>query len=214
MSLSVTDTGTGMDERTQARLFEPFFTTKELGRGTGLGLATVYGIVRQSGGHIRVSTRLHEGTTFTVYLPRAAGEAESEDSTETPGGSTRGTETVLVVEDEEAVRVLSRRVLKARGYHVLDAAGAAEALELTDQGQRRIDLLVTDVVMPGMGGPALAEQLVGLQPGLRVLYISGYAEEAIRRHGELPAGGALLEKPFTADQLARRVREALSAADA
>jgi PAS domain S-box-containing protein len=214
VALSVTDTGTGMDERTQARLFEPFFTTKELGRGTGLGLATVYGIVRQSGGHIRVNTRLHEGSTFTVYLPRADGDTESDPMPEPPGASARGSETVLVVEDEEAVRVLSLRVLKARGYHVLDAAGAAEALALIEQGGRRIDLLVTDVVMPGMGGPALAEQLVVLQPGLRVLYISGYAEEAIRRQGELPAGGALLEKPFTADQLARRVRETLSAADA
>jgi CheY-like chemotaxis protein len=214
VELSVSDDGVGMDERTQARLFEPFFTTKELGRGTGLGLATVYGIVRQSGGHIRVSTRLHEGTTFTVYLPRVDGEADSEDAPESPAPSTRGNETVLVVEDEEAVRVLARRVLKARGYHVLDAASAADALELTDGGRRRVDLLVTDVVMPGMGGPALAERLVGLQAGLRVLYISGYAEEAIRRHGELPAGGALLEKPFTADQLARRVREALSSTDA
>jgi two-component system cell cycle sensor histidine kinase/response regulator CckA len=149
-----------------------------------------------------------------VYLPRVDGEAETEPAQEASGSTTRGSETVLVVEDEEAVRGLSRRVLKARGYHVLDAASAAEALELTDQGRRRLDLLVTDVVMPGMGGPALAEQLVALQPGLRVLYISGYAEEAIRRHGELPAGGALLEKPFTADQLARRVRETLSAADA
>ncbi|HEX6106012.1 MAG TPA: PAS domain S-box protein [Gemmatimonadales bacterium] len=211
IALTVADTGIGMDERTQARLFEPFFTTKELGRGTGLGLATVYGIVRQSGGHIRVSTRLHEGSTFTVYLPRAQGEAELDPAPDSGPGAMRGSETVLVVEDEEAVRVLARRVLRSRGYRVLDAGSAAEALELADRGRRRIDLLVTDVVMPGMGGPALAEELVQRQPGLRVLYITGYAEEAILQQGALPAGGALLEKPFTADQLARRVREALSA---
>ncbi|HEU5042170.1 MAG TPA: ATP-binding protein, partial [Gemmatimonadales bacterium] len=213
VALSVADNGTGMDERTQARLFEPFFTTKELGRGTGLGLATVYGIVRQSGGHIRVSTRLHEGTTFTVYLPRVEGQLELEPSEESEPAAAPGTGTVLVVEDEESVRVLARRVLTARGYHVLDAADAAEALTLTDGGRRRIDLLVTDVVMPGMGGPALAERLVAAQPGLRVLYISGYAEEAIQRQGSLPAGGALLEKPFTADQLASRVREAIAGLD-
>ena len=210
VALSVADNGTGMDERTQARLFEPFFTTKELGRGTGLGLATVYGIVRQSGGHIRVSTRLHEGSTFTVYLPRVEGRLEIESLPEPEATSSRGSGTVLVVEDEEAVRVLARRVLTARGYHVLDAAGAAEALTLTDNGRRPLDLLVTDVVMPGMGGPALVERLVAVQPGLRVLYISGYAEEAIRRQGSLPAGGSLLEKPFTADQLASRVRETIA----
>jgi two-component system cell cycle sensor histidine kinase/response regulator CckA len=210
VALSVADNGTGMDERTQARLFEPFFTTKELGRGTGLGLATVYGIVRQSGGHIRVSTRLHEGSTFTVYLPRVEGRLELESPPEPEPTSPRGTGTVLVVEDEESVRVLARRVLTARGYQVLDAASAAEALTLTENGRRPLDLLVTDVVMPGMGGPALAERLVAEQPGLRVLYISGYAEEAIRRQGSLPAGGSLLEKPFTADQLALRVRETIA----
>ncbi|HYC34053.1 MAG TPA: ATP-binding protein, partial [Gemmatimonadales bacterium] len=210
VALSVADTGTGMDERTQARLFEPFFTTKELGRGTGLGLATVYGIVRQSGGHIRVNTRLHEGSTFTVYLPRVEGVADLDPLDDVSPVPIRGTGTVLVVEDEEAVRVLAKRVLVVRGYQVLDAGSAQEALELTDGGRRRIDLLITDVVMPGMGGPALAERLVAAQPGLPVLYISGYAEEAIRRQGSLPAGGALLEKPFTADQLARRVREAIA----
>ena len=213
VALSVADTGTGMDERTQARLFEPFFTTKELGRGTGLGLATVYGIVRQSGGHIRVNTRLHEGSTFTVYLPLVEGDAEADATGHSPTVPASGSETVLVVEDEEAVRALARRVLTAKGYRVLDAASATEALKLADGGRRRLDLLVTDVVMPGMGGPALAEQLVAQQPGLRVLYISGYAEEAIRRQGTLAAGGALLEKPFTADELARRVRQALSAGD-
>ena len=210
VAFSVADTGTGMDERTRARLFEPFFTTKELGRGTGLGLATTYGIVRQSGGHIRVHTRLNEGTTFTVYLPRVEGDPEPDSGPETGEAAARGSGTVLVVEDEEAVRALARRVLKGRGYQVLDAASAAEALELIDGGRRRVDLLVTDVVMPGMGGPELAERLAAMQPRLRVLYMTGYAGEAIRRQGTLPAGGTMLEKPFTADQLAREVLEALS----
>jgi PAS domain S-box-containing protein len=210
VAVSVTDTGTGMDERTQARLFEPFFTTKELGRGTGLGLATVYGIVRQSGGHIRVRTQLKQGTTFSIYLPRA----EADESAEPEGNETddlpEGTETVLVVEDEEAVRALARRVLRARGYRVLEAASAPDALALLESWDHRLDLLITDVVMPGMGGPALAERLIRDRPDLRVLYISGYAEEAIQRHGELPAGGMLLEKPFTAEQLSRCVRDTLS----
>jgi len=211
--VSVADTGTGMDERTQARLFEPFFTTKELGRGTGLGLATVYGIVRQSGGHIRVRTQLHQGSTFSVYLPRVEGAAGGESEIGADAGGAPGTETVLVVEDEEAVRALARRVLASRGYRVLEAGSAADALTLAAEAREPIDLLLTDVVMPGMGGPALAERLVRGRPGLRVLYISGYAEEAIQRHGSLPAGGALLEKPFTADELAFRVRETLSASE-
>jgi PAS domain S-box-containing protein len=210
VALSVGDDGVGMDDRTRARLFEPFFTTKELGRGTGLGLATVYGIVRQSGGHIRVHTRLHEGSIFTVYLPRAEGpvrpDDESAGSTEDPGGAG----TVLVVEDEEAVRTLACRVLRGKGYRVLEAASADLALAILGGSTDPIDLLLTDVVMPGMSGPVLADRLLGRHPSLRVLYMSGYAEEAIERQGSLPAGGELLEKPFTADQLARRVRAAIA----
>jgi two-component system cell cycle sensor histidine kinase/response regulator CckA len=210
VALAVMDTGVGMDDRTRARLFEPFFTTKELGRGTGLGLATVYGIVRQSGGHIRVHTRLNEGSAFTVYLPRAEGPSDAEDeasgAVEAPGGAG----TVLVVEDEEAVRTLASRVLRAKGYRVLEAASADLALAILGGNRQPIDLLLTDVVMPGMSGPALAQRLVGQHPDLRVLYMSGYAEEAIERQGSLPAGGDLLEKPFTADQLARRVRAAIA----
>jgi two-component system cell cycle sensor histidine kinase/response regulator CckA len=210
VSLAVTDTGVGMDDRTRARLFEPFFTTKELGRGTGLGLATVYGIVRQSGGHIRVHTRLHEGSTFTIYLPRAEGPSEAGDDgpgqAEEPGGAG----TVLVVEDEEAVRTLACRVLRAKGYRVLEAASADLALAILGGSTEPIELLLTDVVMPGLSGPALAQRLVARHPSLRVLYMSGYAEEAIERQGALPAGGDLLEKPFTADQLARRVRAAMA----
>ncbi|HEX2219815.1 MAG TPA: PAS domain S-box protein [Gemmatimonadales bacterium] len=209
VELSVSDDGVGMDERTQARLFEPFFTTKELGRGTGLGLATVYGIVRQSGGYIRVSSRLHHGSTFTVYLPRVSGRAyadvESPGWAEQPGGAG----TVLVVEDEETVRRLACRVLRTKGYRVLEAEHPAAALRLVREHGGPIDLLVTDIVMPGMTGPALVERLIADRPELKVLYITGYAEEAIERQGSLPAGGALLEKPFTARQLADRVRAAL-----
>jgi two-component system cell cycle sensor histidine kinase/response regulator CckA len=210
VELSVRDDGIGMDERTLARLFEPFFTTKELGRGTRLGLATVYGIVRQSGGHIRVNSRLHHGTTFSVYLPRTERTGES---LEEPLGwidRPRAAGTVLVVEDEESVRRLASRVLRARGYRVLEARDGAEALNLTGDRQGPIDLLVTDIIMPGLGGPALAERLLQVQPDLKVLYITGYSEEAIRQQGMLPAGGSLLEKPFTAHQLAERVRAALA----
>ena len=210
VALSVSDTGVGMDDRTRARLFEPFFTTKELGRGTGLGLATVYGIVRQSGGHIRVHTRLNEGSTFTVYLPHAAGATYLEDDGPGPAEAPGGAGTVLVVEDEEAVRTLASRVLRAKGYRVLEAASADLALAILGGNTDSIDLLLTDVVMPGMSGPALAQRLIGQHPSLRVLYMSGYAEEAIERQGSLPAGGDLLDKPFTADQLARRVREAIA----
>jgi signal transduction histidine kinase/CheY-like chemotaxis protein len=210
VELSVSDNGVGMDERTQARLFEPFFTTKELGRGTGLGLATVYGIVRQSGGHIRVSTRLHHGSTFTIYLPMAEGTAEPEIEAEGWADIPRGTGTILVVEDEDAVRYLACRVLRGNGYRVLEAADPAAALRIVQAEAQPIDLLVTDIVMPGMIGPVLAERLVAARPDLKVLYITGYAEEAIERQGALPAGGALLEKPFTAQQLADSARRALA----
>ena len=210
VEVSVRDDGVGMDERTLARLFEPFFTTKEMGRGTGLGLATVYGIVRQSGGHIRVNSRLHHGSTFTVYLPRVEGLGEGLE--EFPGwiDQPRATGTVLVVEDEVAVRRLASRVLRARGYRVLEASDGGEALQLVDQFGGPLDLVLTDIIMPGLSGPALVERLLPTTPDLKVLYITGYSEAAIRQHGLLPAGGALLEKPFTAHQLAERVHAALA----
>ena len=210
VELSVRDDGVGMDERTLARLFEPFFTTKELGRGTGLGLATVYGIVRQSGGHIRVSSRLHHGSTFTVYLPKVEGAGDRTEELPPWLEQPRGAGSVLVVEDEETVRRLACRVLRARGYRVLEARDGAEALQLVRRHEGPLDLLLTDIIMPGLGGPALVERLLPDRPDLKVLYITGYSEEAIGRHGVLPAGGALLEKPFTAHQLAERVREALA----
>jgi two-component system, cell cycle sensor histidine kinase and response regulator CckA len=214
VALSVSDDGVGMDERTQARLFEPFFTTKELGRGTGLGLATVYGIVRQSGGHIRVSTRLHHGSTFTIYLPRAEGAPETGAEPGEWAEPPHGAGTIFVVEDEPTVRRLACRVLQADGYRVIEAGDPAAALRIAREQDHPVDLLVTDIVMPGMTGPALAERLLARWPLLKVLYITGYAEEAIERQGVLPAGGALLEKPFTAQQLAQHVRQALVGAEA
>jgi PAS domain S-box-containing protein len=213
VEVSVRDDGMGMDERTLGRLFEPFFTTKELGRGTGLGLATVYGIVRQSGGHIRVNSRLHHGSTFTVYLPRVEGPGERLE--ELPGwiDQPRAAGTVLVVEDELAVRRLASRVLRARGYRVLEASDGGDALQLVDRHGGPLDLVLTDIIMPGLSGPALVERLLPGTPDLKVLYITGYSEDAIRQHGLLPAGGALLEKPFTAHQLAERVRAALAKAE-
>jgi PAS domain S-box-containing protein len=212
VELSVSDVGVGMDERTQAHLFEPFFTTKELGRGTGLGLATVYGIVRQSGGHIRVNTRLNQGSTFTIYLPRVEGVPEHATPTP-PVEPPKGTGTIFVVEDEETVRHLACRVLRANGYRVLEAADPSTALRLAREQARPADLLLTDIVLPGMNGPVLAERLVARWPALKVLYMSGYADEAIERQGALPTGGVLLEKPFTARQLADRVRQAISKAE-
>jgi CheY-like chemotaxis protein len=201
-----------MDEHVLAHLFEPFFTTKELGRGTGLGLATVYGIVRQSGGQIQVTSRPGEGSTFTVYFPRikervSTGQAAPRLPEPAPGGS----ETVLVVEDEEAVRHLVCRVLRGKGYRVLEAPNAESALLLAGSTPAPIDLLVTDMVMPGMGGTTLAAELTAVRPAMRVLFITGYAPEAVERRDQLPDASGLLEKPFSADQLARRVRQILAA---
>jgi two-component system, cell cycle sensor histidine kinase and response regulator CckA len=211
VSLAVTDTGIGMDDEVRGRLFEPFFTTKELGRGTGLGLATVYGIVRQSGGHIQVRSRPGEGSSFTVYLPRAEAPRPARGALAAAAPVSGGSETVLVAEDEEAVRHLVCRVLRAKGYRVLEARHAEAALDLAAATAEPIDLLVSDLVMPGLGGRALADRLLNLRPALRVLFITGYAPEAVERQGRLPAGHGLLEKPFTADQLAHKVRETLTA---
>jgi PAS domain S-box-containing protein len=205
--ISVTDTGIGMDEATRARLFEPFFTTKELGKGTGLGLATVYGIVRQSGGHIWVYSEPGHGSVFKIYLPRVeAGTGER--MTGAPRLPSRtGTETVLVVEDDGAVRGFVDRVLTARGYHVVTAATPDEALQMAVDGE--VGLLLTDVVMPGMSGVELARRLQERNPDLRVLFASGYTEDTIVHHGVLEAGVSYLPKPFSPDTLAARVREVL-----
>ncbi len=207
--LAVTDTGVGMDEATQAHLFEPFFTTKEVGKGTGLGLATVYGIVKQSGGYIWVYSEPAHGTTVKVYLPRVPGVAEAAAPAPVPAAVRGGHETVLLVEDAAPVRTLARRSLEACGYRVLDASDGPAALELSARHGSAIDLLVTDVVMPGMSGRELAERLAPQRPGMKVLYTSGYTDDAMVRQGVLTAGVAFLQKPFVPDTLARKVRDVL-----
>jgi signal transduction histidine kinase/ActR/RegA family two-component response regulator len=210
--LAVTDSGIGMDDATRGRIFEPFFTTKPQGKGTGLGLSTVYGIVRQSGGSITVYSRPAEGCTFRCYFPPAV-EAKR-DAVNTPAdGDARGDETVLVAEDDVQIRSLLRRCLASRGYEVLVASHGREALEIAARHEGSIDLLLTDVVMPHMSGRELAERLQSLRPGLRVLFISGYSDEAVERHGVLAPGTAFVQKPLQPDVLARTVREVLDGHD-
>jgi two-component system cell cycle sensor histidine kinase/response regulator CckA len=207
--LVVADSGTGMTKDVKAHLFEPFFTTKGQGHGTGLGLATVWGIVEQSGGHIEVESELGIGTTFKVYLPRVDKTVDGEDPPQTGNALPGGSETILLVEDEDPVRELTCRMLESQGYTVLEAGHPDQALLASEQHTGDIDLLVSDVVMPGMGGPALAEQLLLSRPQLKVLYVSGYTDDAIIRHGVLEHGIPFLQKPFAPDELAHKVREAL-----
>jgi signal transduction histidine kinase/ActR/RegA family two-component response regulator len=206
--LAVSDTGTGIPREIQAQIFEPFFTTKEQGKGTGLGLATVYGIVKQSGGYIEVDSEPRQGTTFRIYLPRLEA-AVTVDRSVRPAAAAGGTETILLVEDEEGVRELARDILRASGYTVLEARNGAEALLLCERHQGPLDMLLTDVVMPRMSGRELAERLAPLRPELSVLYMSGYTDDAVIRHGVLAAGTAFLQKPFTPAALVLRVRETL-----
>ncbi|MCB0153474.1 MAG: response regulator [Anaerolineae bacterium] len=210
--LAVSDTGVGMDEETQSRIFEPFFTTKELGRGTGLGLATVYGIVKQSGGEVWVYSELGRGTSFKIYLPRLARKASTLGAG--PDATCKmpvGTETVLLVEDEEIVRSLTREVLEMTGYTVLEAGNGREALALAEQHPEPIHLLLTDVVMPQINGREVAERLTATHPHLKVLYVSGYTDQAIAHHGVLEPGLFFLQKPFSPSTLAQKVREVLDA---
>lgn len=207
--LSVSDNGHGMDKETQARIFEPFFTTKEKGKGTGLGLSTVYGIIKQSGGYVLVQSEPHEGTAFRIYLPRVEEAAE-------PAGQVRpnqpqhgGSETVLLVEDEESVRQLVRETLEARGYKVLEAQDGEFALRLVSEHTSEIHMLITDVVMPGMSGRELSARLCASHPHTKVLFLSGYTEDAIVHEGVLEPGTAFLQKPFTLQMLSRKVREVL-----
>src|SRR3989454_3901314 len=207
--LGVADPGVGMDETPQAHLFEPFFTTKEVGKGTGLGLATVYGIVKQSGGYIWVYSEPAHGTTVKVYLPRVPGVAEAPAPASEPQQVRGGDETVLLVGDAAPGRTRARRSLEARGYRVLEAADGPSALELSAHHGGGIDILVTDVVMPGMSGRELAERLAPERPSMKVLYTSGYTDDAMVRQGVLNAGVAFLQKPFVPDTLTRKVREVL-----
>jgi two-component system cell cycle sensor histidine kinase/response regulator CckA len=209
VELAVSDTGEGMDEATRARIFEPFFTTKEQGRGIGLGLATVYGIVKQSGGHIWVYSEPGHGTVFKIYLPRAEAtkitpKAESVQAAE----KTTGWETVLLVEDENAVRALAREVLRRHGYVVLEARHGVDALRLAERHPDDIHLMITDVVMPHLGGRELAERLAAVRPKMKVLFMSGYTDQAVM-HRHLAPGSAFLQKPFTPESFARKVRSVL-----
>jgi two-component system, cell cycle sensor histidine kinase and response regulator CckA len=208
--LTVTDTGIGMDSETKARAFEPFFTTKEKGKGTGLGLSTVYGVVKQSGGYIDIESAPGVGTTFKIYLPRVAEEIDRK--TNSAGGSAKGAvgrETILLAEDEESLRKLTRASLEQGGYKVLEAKDGADALEASNNHCGPIDLLLTDIVMPGMGGRALAEELMRRRPETRVVYMSGYTGQTIGSQGPIDPGSDFLPKPFTREVLTRKIREAL-----
>jgi CheY-like chemotaxis protein len=207
--LSVSDNGIGMDRETQSHIFEPFFTTKEPGKGTGLGLATVYGIVKQSGGHIWVYSEPGRGTTFKIYLPRVPVPGDVPQSEPRRKECVQTGETILLVEDEDAVRALARRVLEARGYTVLPAASGADAVRIAKQHEGIISLVLSDVVVPDMNGRAIGEQVVRLRPGIKLLLMSGYTDEDAKLQGVLEDGVPFLEKPFTPDLLARKVREVL-----
>ncbi len=211
--IQVADTGTGMSEEVRTHLFEPFFTTKDYDRGTGLGLATIYGTVTQSGGAVKVDTELGKGSTFTVYLPQAVAPAESPERFEPAREMARGTEVVLLTEDEDNIREPAQEILEGRGYTVLSACDGAHALETARQWAGPIHLLISDVVMPGMSGSELAAQLEAERPGIRVLYMSGYPEDAIARHGVLHPGRSFLQKPFPPGVLLQTVREILDQGD-
>jgi two-component system, cell cycle sensor histidine kinase and response regulator CckA len=207
--MAVSDTGCGMDRATLARIFEPFFTTKEAGKGTGLGLSTAFGIVKQSGGDIGVQSELGAGTTFKVYLPRVDALPASVPESWPPREQPRGSETVLVVEDERQVRRLACSVLRNAGYHVVEAEDAEEALRLCKAGKSQFELLLTDVVMPKMSGRELAERISALGYPIKVLFMSGYTDDAMLRHGVRDSGAAFLQKPLTPGNLTRKVREVL-----
>ncbi len=209
--LSVQDTGVGMAASTREHLFEPFFTTKEVGKGTGLGLAMAYGVIKQSGGHIEVESEPGKGATFRIYLPRAeeAAPVQGEKSGASIATLPRGTETVLLAEDEDSVRALARKLLQASGYTVLEAQTGGEALQLCERHSGPIHLLVSDVIMPGLNGRQLADRIAARRSGIKVLFVSGYSDEVLGQKGLLEAGTTLLKKPFTAAALARTVRQVL-----
>jgi CheY-like chemotaxis protein len=209
--LGVSDTGCGMDANTQTRIFEPFFTTKGLGKGTGLGLATVHGIVKQSGGSIGVSSDLGKGTTFKIYLPRIEGAAEQRDPISAPNVAFRGSETILLVEDEEMVRALAQAILERNGYTVFAAKNVTDALRVAQAGPQAIHLLLTDTIMPEMNGPELAQQVLAIRPAIKVLYMSGYTDKAFMSTAAWEPGSAFLQKPFTPQTLGHKVREILAA---
>jgi signal transduction histidine kinase/CheY-like chemotaxis protein len=208
VALSLTDTGQGMDEETRKNIFEPFFTTKATGQGTGLGMSTVYGIVKQNGGSIEVYSEVGEGTTIMVYLPRREGDVAQVPKTPV-GRIPRGDETILLVEDDPAVRAVAERILRAQGYEVVVAGGPEPALTRARTFERTIHMVLTDVIMPGMSGKECFDRLREIRPDLRVLYMSGYTDSAITNRGVLNPGTQFIQKPFTIEKLARKVREVL-----
>ena len=207
--IGVTDTGCGMDRKTQAQIFDPFFTTKEFGKGTGLGLATVYGIVKQSGGYIWVYSEVGKGTVFKVYLPRVQREMPQGVDADPDGAPQRGTETILFAEDSESLREMAREYLESIGYTVIEAACGTEALQRSNEFAGAIHVLLTDAVMPEMNGRELADQIVQKRPGIKILFTSGYTDDAIVRHGILEPGIAFIQKPYRPRALARKIREVL-----
>jgi CheY-like chemotaxis protein len=211
VTLTLEDTGHGMDTATLQHLFEPFFTTKDPGKGTGLGLSTVYGIVKQSRGEVRVDSQVGRGSRFVIYLPRVEDAAESAATREVGPRQLAGTETVLLVEDEASVRRLLKHVLSKQGYEVLEASSGEEALDIYDRHNGSIDLLLTDMVMPKMNGRELADELTQRQPGLRVLCVSGYTDDVLIRNGALGPGMYFLQKPLKPQVLTTKVREVLDA---
>ena len=207
---AVIDSGVGMDHTVQARLFEPFYTTKEPGKGTGLGLATVYGVVKQSNGYIGVESEVGRGSTFSVYLPRAA-QAVSRHGAEPASVPRTGTETILLVDDQDGVRRVTRETLARHGYTVVEASSGKDALAVAESHNGSVQLMLTDVVMPGMDGRELARQIASDHPGIRILYMSGYADAVVGSNGVLVPGLAFLQKPFTPKRLLQKVREVLDA---
>jgi CheY-like chemotaxis protein len=212
VKLKISDTGIGMDEETKMHIFEPFFTTKAQGKGTGLGLSMVYGIVQQNKGYVTVHSQPDQGTVFDIYLPRLASTKDVAGEGQINIEAQPGTETILLVEDEDMVRQLARYALLENGYHVLEAQNGREAIDICEHYNGSIDLLLTDVVMPGkLSGRNLAEQLEAQYPHMKVLYMSGYTEDTIVRHGIIEANLAFLQKPFSPVTLTRKVREVLAA---
>ena len=209
VSLVVRDSGTGMTPDVQAHMFEPFFTTKGPGQGTGLGLATVYGIIKQSGGHVSVESELGHGTTFMIWLPLVENPAGLDGPSRVSAELREGRETILLVEDEDGVRELAREVLQGHGYTVIEARDGESALQIVEHRRERLHLLLTDVVMPKMGGRELVRRLISLHPEVKVLYMSGYPDDGLGKHGVLEPGAVLLQKPFTPQGMADKVRQVL-----